>query len=124
MFTARGRESPTQEGKRGITVMTSTTEGKDGRNQDDKAAGPRAWRRWMAAGEEGHREHARGPRGRGVSRAAGGGCPGQGSREATRLEGGPRGRGVEKPRRWRGPRRTCRDSGEPLAPPGGLTAPR
>ena len=53
-----------------------------------------------------------------------GGAPGQVSREAAPLEGGPRGRGVEKLRRWRGPRRTCRDSGEPLAPPGGLTAPR
>ena len=30
------------------------------------------------------------------------GALGQGSREATRLEGGPWGRGVEKPRRWRG----------------------
>lgn len=95
VFTARGRESPKQEGKRGITVMTSATEGTDGRNQD-KAAGPRAWRGWTAAGEEGHREHACGPRGRGVSRAAGGGALGQGSREAERLEAGCPGAGESR----------------------------
>lgn len=98
VFTARGRESPKQEGKRGITVMTSATEGTDGQNQD-KAAGPRAWRGWTAAGEEGHREHACGPRGRGVSRAAGGEALGQGSREAAPLEGVAPGQGSREAER-------------------------
>lgn len=70
MFTARGRESPPQECRKGeceITVMTSAP---DGIRTRPRVGEPwaAAWRGWTGAGEERHSEH---PQARGAKKLHG-----------------------------------------------------
>ena len=102
VFTARGRESPPQERRKGECEITVTTSTPDGIRTRPGVGEPRAaaWRGWTGSGEEAQRA-----------------CTwalGQGSREAARLEG------PQRARRDGGPGAGV--GGEPLARPGGLTA--
>lgn len=73
VFTARGRESPPQERRKGECEITVTTSTPDRIRTRPRVGEPQAaaWCGWTGAGEERHSEHAHGPWARGAEKLHG-----------------------------------------------------